>query len=104
MKIRWREHELSLISGIGLFAIAGYIWEMLKLTPSQMDHIGEAFIKNHVPFNYFTRILLPQIGCIVLLWLCYMWMNRFIIPVITRPRSKSPFTILLAAIQLFFIP
>ena len=104
MKIRWREHEISLVSGIALFAIAGYIWEMLKLTPSHMDHIHEAFIKNNTSFNYFSRILLPQIGCIVLLWLCYMWINRFVIPIITKPKSKSAFIILLAAIQLFIIP
>jgi len=103
MKIRWREHEIILASGIALFAIKGYIWKMLRLTPSEMNHIHEAFIKNHIQFNYFSRILLPQIGCIVLLWLCYMWINRFIIPAITRRSSRLPFIILGAIAQLFII-
>lgn len=103
MKIRWREHEMSLISGIALIDIAGYLWKMLRLTPLQMDHIHQAFIKNNVPFNYFSRILLPQIGCIVLLWLCYTWVNRFVVPALTRRASKSPVRILWAALQLAII-
>lgn len=103
MKIRWREHEMSLISGIALIDIAGYLWKMLRLTPWQTAHIQEAFIKNNIPFNYFSRILVPQIGCIVLLWLCYRWVNRFVVPVITHPASKSPIRIAWAVLQLLII-
>lgn len=103
MKIRWREHEMGLVSGIALFTILGYIWKMAWLRPSQTDHIRGVFLKNNVPYNYFNHILLPQIGCILIVWLCYIWINRLIIPSIIKHARRMPFIILWAIVQLFII-
>jgi two-component system, LytTR family, sensor kinase len=103
MKVKWREHEAALVTIIALITIVGYIRAMIRLTPQQMDNIRLAFANNHVPFNYYTHILLPQIGCIILLWLVYLWINRMIIPRLPDIWKRTVFTFLWIVLQLLVI-
>ena len=72
MKVRWREHEAVLITLITSIIIAGYISDMHSLAPAQMAVYAGRFIQAHISFNYYTRVLLPQIGIALLLLVCYL--------------------------------
>jgi len=103
MKARWREHEAVLISIIAVIIIASYIWQMLNLSSQQIAaDYAVMFIKTHTYFNYYTRVLLPQIGSALILLLSYFWINRRIIPNLSASGKKIS-TYLLAAIQIFII-
>ena len=80
-KIRWREHELLLVTIVVILGIAGYIWKIFDLSWDHLEQIyGEPFISNGIPFNYYRNILLPHTGLMLLLYLCYLRMNLFILP------------------------
>ncbi len=80
MKVRWKEHEVVLVTLIAGIIIASYIWDMFWLTPAQMATYAAPFIKAGIPFSYYERVLLPQIGTTLLLWLSYLWVNRLVLP------------------------
>jgi len=103
MKTRWREHEAVLITIIALIIIAGYIRALVVMSPEQMSAIRAAFAQHDVSFNYFTRILLPQIGCIIILWLAYRWINKGIIRQLTNSGKNYAVTLLMAVLQLLVI-
>jgi len=76
---------------------------MVVLSPQQMSDIKAAFAQHQVVFNYYTDILLPQIGCILILWLAYMWVNRGIIRPIAAPEKKSAITLLWLFLQVLIV-
>ena len=81
MKVRWREHEFVLVTITTVIVIGAHIWDAWRITPVQINNTyAELYLKHHILFNYFTRVLLPQIGSTVFLWLIYTWINRLLIP------------------------
>src|SRR5258708_4163667 len=88
-KARWREHELLLVTIVSILGIAGYLWRIFDLSPEVLDQIyGEPFISNGLSFSYSKNILLPHVGAILLLYLCYLRMNLFILPRLFQAEVK----------------
>lgn len=84
-KVRWREHELIFVTLFVVIRIAGYVWDMLKLDARQVEDAYIIPYNNHqLSFNYYHNVLLPQAGSILLLYLCYIGINRIVIPVLKR--------------------
>jgi two-component system LytT family sensor kinase len=80
-KLRWREHELILVTVGCLLGVAGYCWQIFSFSPEQMeDRYARPFLDNHVPFNYYINVLLPNAGLLVLSYCCYLRMNLYILP------------------------
>jgi len=80
-RLRWREHELTLATVLCILSAGGPIWHILNNSWSGLNkEYGEAFNNNHVPFNYFTNILLPDISVPIMLYLAFLQMNFFILP------------------------
>ena len=81
LRLRWREHELVLVTILSVLSIAGNAWHMLN-TPSAALNTwyGEQFLKNNLPFSYLVNIWLPDAVLVVLLYLCYLQLNFFILP------------------------
>src|SRR5882757_858506 len=78
---RWREHELILATVICVLSIVGYIWNILDNSWTDLNRIyGEPFFNNNIPFNYAQNVLLPGVGMAILLYLCFLQMNFFILP------------------------
>lgn len=88
MKIRWREHEAVLINITAAVLICKYGFDTIRLS---------AFTA-----SYFTGTLIPQIGTVVLAWVCYFWMNRIVIPGLTTAK-RGITRILFAILQVFII-
>ena len=89
--ITWRESELVLVTIFCLVGIAGYWWKIF-------DHTGEElrgmyaylFTEKHLPFDYFSNILLPNTGLLALLYLFYFWMNLYILPRLMQVEATEP--------------
>src|SRR5436190_10820217 len=76
MKVRWREHEMVLVTILATILLAGYWWTLYNTTTQQF---AVPFINNHVPFNFYRNVLLPDIGMGVLIYLSYLFLNIFTI-------------------------
>jgi len=80
-RLRWREHELVLVTVLCVLSIVGNAWHMLDTPSAALNSwYGQPFSDNHLPFSYFLNIWLPDAVMVVLLYLCYLQMNFFILP------------------------
>jgi hypothetical protein len=69
---------------IAAIKLGGYLWGIHNTTP---DQYAGAFINNHVPFNLYKNILLPDIGMGLLIYISYMIINLFTIPRLLFPKK-----------------
>jgi two-component system LytT family sensor kinase len=89
-KIRWREHELILVTIICLSGIAGYCWKIFSFSSARLETwYGRPFSDNHLVFNYYINVLLPRIGVFLMVYLCYLRMNLFILPRLLQTGAKE---------------
>lgn len=101
MKVRWREHEAVLVSIIAAIIISRYLFEMFRLSPQQIEtEYAAPFIKQSISFNYFGRVLLPQIGSVLILLLSYFWINKQVVRPLSDPRRRNVWMLLSGVLQL----
>lgn len=80
-KVRWREHELLLVTIVIVLSIAGHIWRIFDLSQAEIEQAyGSPFTSNGISFNYYRNVLLPNAGLSLLIYLCYLRMNLYILP------------------------
>ena len=104
MKVRWREHEAALIIIIAGIFISRYVWEMLRLSGQQIDaQYAAPFVNAHLSFNYYIRVLFPQIGSILILLLAYLWINKLIALCVSPAGRKSVLVCLGAILQVMIL-
>lgn len=105
MKVRWREHEAVLISMIAAFFIAGYIAQIVQQPAQQiaLAHAIPSSVKAGIHLNYYSRVLLPQIGSVLVLLLAYGFINRAVVPALLKPGGLWVGKILLAVFQLLVV-
>jgi two-component system LytT family sensor kinase len=84
MKVRWRQHEMIFVTMLAAILLGGYLWDIHKTTP---DQYAGLFINNHVPFNLYRNVLLPDIGMGLLIYLTYLFINLFVIPRLLFPKK-----------------
>ena len=81
IKSRWREREFLLVTLLILLAIAGWIRPLFTLSTAELEKIwGNEFTNAQLPFAYVRDILFPNAGFLLLLYVCYCWMSRYILP------------------------
>ncbi|HKB45879.1 MAG TPA: hypothetical protein VKC90_15890, partial [Chitinophagaceae bacterium] len=83
MKVRWRQHEMTLVTMLAAILLARYLW-MYNTTSQQF---ADPFIDNHVPFNFFRNVLLPDLGMGLIIYLCYLWISIYTIPRLLSPKE-----------------
>ena len=88
MKIRWPEHEAVLVRITATALTGKYVYDM--------------FHTSHFNLEYISRILLPQLITILLMYLAYVWLNRRIVPVILS-KNKNLLRVGWAVVQLLLI-
>ena len=77
MKVRWRQHEMIFVTMLAAIALGGYLWNVHN---TATDQFAGPFVNNHVPFNLYRNVLLPDIGLVLLTYLAFLFINLFIIP------------------------
>jgi len=104
MKVRWRQHEATLVNIVWAILAARYVWEWVRLSPPEINaHYAAPFISNHQHFNYFSRVLLPQVVALLALALAYFRINQLIALCQSQAGRKPVFTILGAFLQVIVI-
>jgi two-component system, LytTR family, sensor kinase len=84
MKVRWRQHEIIFVTMFAAITLGGYLWNVHNTTP---DQYAGPFINNHVPFNLYRNVLLPDIGLALLAYLAFLFINLFTIPRLLFPKK-----------------
>ncbi len=86
MRVRWRQHELALVTAIALIALAGYL---LNLYPNGMAVAATPFTETNTPFNFYSNALLPDISVGLIVYLAYLWFNLYTIPRLLFPKKME---------------
>jgi two-component system, LytTR family, sensor kinase len=84
MKVKWQQHGIILATLLALILIGCYIGNAFDLTASHAAHLLKRFPQQSATLSHIKVILLPQIGSVVLLYGCYIWINLGIIPLLRR--------------------
>jgi hypothetical protein len=88
--IRWRSQEFLLVTILILVAIGGIIRPVFEMSPEHLlENYGGAFTYAHLEFSYYLNVIFPEVGFLLLLYGCYCWMNRYIIPKFMRQFATS---------------
>jgi hypothetical protein len=94
-QIRWRSQEFLLVPIVILAAIGGYLRPIFEMSYERLtENFGRGFTDNNLAFDYYRNSLYPHVGFLILLYGCYRWMNRYIIPYFLRglpPAKTAPY-------------
>jgi len=89
--MKWRENELVLVTAYCLLGIAGAWWKIFDRSGEELRELyAFAFTEKHIPFDYFSNVLLPETGLLALVYLCYFWMNLYILPRLMQVDAAEP--------------
>ena len=86
MKIRWRQHELTLVIATALIALAGYLFDLYHNGTNQF---ANPFIETRTPFNFYKNELLPHIIVGLSACLAYLWFSLYTIPRLLFPKKRE---------------
>ena len=84
MKVRWRQHEIIFVTMLAAITLGGYLWNIHNTT---IDQYAGPFINNHVPFNLYRNVLLPEIGLALLAYLAFLYINLYVLPHLLFPKK-----------------
>lgn len=88
MRVRWREHEMIFVT---ILVVTQILIALVNLDNSSFEHsqadFAEVFSANRIPFTYWKNVLVPELGIVLLMYLCYLSVNLLIIPM----ARKIPF-------------
>ena len=91
MKVKWRTHELILVTVAFAGFCLAYIWR--HLSPEQVSvnqQYIEIFSKQHLAFSGFRNQVLPEAGLVVLCYLAYLWVSLSVVPWLWPQTNKNP--------------
>lgn len=104
MKVKWRTHELILVTVTFIGFCLSYAWRYLSLEQvSANQHYAEIFSKHHLVFSVFRNQVLPEAGIALFCYLLYLWVNRSIVPLLWPTVGEKAFGRGKKALVLFFV-
>ena len=84
MKIKWRQHEMILITASAAIILAGYLWRIFHTSAAAY---ASPFVNNDVPFNLYRNVLFPDISIGLFSYLAYLWLSLYTIPRLFFPKK-----------------
>ena len=82
-KVKWRQHEMILVTAIAALSLAGRLWYIFK----NQDLLEGSFISTNTPFSLYKNVLLPDISVGLSVYLAYLWFYLYTIPRILFPKK-----------------
>lgn len=83
-KIKWRQHEMILVTATAVITLAGYLWQVYHTSTNQY---ASPFVNNNVPFSLFKNVLLPDVSVGLVIYLFYLWISLYTIPHLLFPKK-----------------
>lgn len=104
MKVKWRAHELILVTVTFTGFCLSYTWH--QLNPDQLpatQHNIEIFSRHGLAFSIFRNLILPEAGMVLLCYLLYLWVSLSIVPWLWPLAGKKAFGRGKKALVLFIV-
>ena len=104
MKVKWRTHEVILVTVIFIGFFLSYTWH--HLNPEQLSanqQYAEIFSRHHLVFSVFRNQILPEAGTPLLCYLLYLAVNFFIVPSLWHPAAEKKMGLIKKALLLFIV-
>ncbi len=90
VRINWRQHEFALVTVMVVVRLGVYCWHVFHLSAAEIDRqYAGPFADQHVPFNLYRNIILPDWGMGLLLYLSYLWLNFYTLPGILPRKDRE---------------
>ncbi|MBZ5857255.1 sensor histidine kinase [Flavihumibacter profundi] len=102
MKIRWREHELLLITILAVVQVINILMNAYHAGYEDIRQLTERFSQAALDFNYGWNVLLPKVGSVVLFYCTYLAINKLLIPLLRKISFNEIEKILSASIARAF--
>jgi hypothetical protein len=94
LKIKWRQHEMTLATAITIIIGIGYVWNMFHLSLENINsQYANVFAERHVPFNFYRNVIIPDIAVGLIIYLAYVVLNAFTISRLLFPKKFEAGTI-----------
>jgi len=78
MKVRWREHEVILITILAIVLLGSYGWMLYQLAPGQLSlRYEQPFTSHGATFNLYRNLVLPDLLPGLLIYLCYLYFHFY---------------------------
>lgn len=104
MKIRWWGLEVKLACIWVTSKIAGFIIDFKALTATDIQiRYANIYNGNLLHFNYLRNLLVPQSASVILLFIAFLLINTFTIPVFLKNNLNRPGLYLVAIFQMLGI-
>ena len=82
-KIKWRQHEMILVTAIALISLVGRLWYIFN----NQDQLESSFLQTKTAFNLFKNVVLPDISVGLSVYLTYLLFSLYIIPRLLFPKK-----------------
>jgi two-component system LytT family sensor kinase len=89
MKVKWQQHGIILATLLALILIGCYIGNAFDLTASHAAQLLQRYPQQSATLSHIKFILLPQVGSVLLLYGCYIWINLGIVPMFRNALNKD---------------
>lgn len=89
-KIKWRHHEMILVTVLAVVRLTIYLWNIYHLSDQtiNMSYAG-AFNDMHVPFNLYRNEIIPYLGVGLLIYLSYLLLSLHTVPRLLFPQKNE---------------
>lgn len=87
MKIRWRQQEIIAVTFICCVLFINFFQDNIAIPGAEMEMRGHAFREHGVAFNYFYNYILPRLAPGLALYVFYLFLNLYVIPVLILRRK-----------------
>jgi hypothetical protein len=82
-KIRWRQHELILVTAIALISLIGRLWYIFN----NQDQLESSFLQTNTAFDLYKNVVLPDISVGLSVYLTYLLFSLYILPRLLFPKK-----------------
>ncbi len=83
-----------------MMTIAGYVVHMYNLPKIEEETFKFVYASNKLPFNYYVNVLIPQVASVLLIYACYLLINRVVVSSVKKVITHPPAIVILKSIAL----
>lgn len=84
-KLKWRQHEIALVTAIAVISLAGRLWYVFQ-NPDQLE---SQFLHTNTAFSLYKNVLFPDIAVGLSCYLVYLLYSLYSIPRILMQKKNQ---------------
>jgi len=103
MKLRWRQHECILVSGMGILLLCSWCWRFAQAAPGQLRMLYELpFTDHNTSFNLYRNVVFPELLPALLVYLAWLFFYLYGIPKLLNKKKWGWLLLQLLMVTIIF--